>query len=74
MTTSNVLSGLWLASAQETEYGCKKIVGRAVISVEVSIKPLQPNTRIHIFHTVLCTFTKVLARRIDLTIHSLFSW
>ena len=74
MTTSNVLSGLWLASAQETEYGCKEIVGKAVISVEVKIKPLHPNISIHIPHTLLFTFTKVLTRRIGLTIHSLFSW
>ena len=35
--------------------------------------PLLPNISIHILHTVLCTFTKVLTRRICLTIKSFFS-
>ena len=34
------------------------------------INPLHPNINIHIFHTVLYTFTKVLTRRICLTIKS----
>ena len=39
-----------------------------------SLNPLHPNISIHILHTALCTFTKVLSRRICLTIKSLFSW
>ena len=38
------------------------------------ISPLHPNISMHILHTVLCTFTKVLTRRICLTIKSVFSW
>ena len=38
------------------------------------IKPLHPNISIHILHTVLYTFPKVLTRRICLTIKSFFSW
>ena len=36
--------------------------------------PLHPTTSLHILHTVLYTFPKVLTRRIRLTIKSLFSW
>ena len=35
---------------------------------------LHPNININILHTVLCTLTKVLTRRICLTIKSFFSW
>ena len=38
----------------------------------VRLKPLHPNISIHILHTVLCTFPKVLTRRISLTINSIF--
>ena len=38
------------------------------------ISPLHPNVSMHILHTDLCTFTKVLTRRICLTIKSVFSW
>ena len=36
--------------------------------------PPHSDISIHILHTVLCTFTKVLTRRICLTIKSFFSW
>ena len=36
--------------------------------------PFHPNISIHILHTALCTFTKVLTRRIYLTIKSFLSW
>ena len=36
--------------------------------------PLHPTTSLHILHTDLYTFPKVLTRRIRLTIKSLFSW
>ena len=39
-----------------------------------TLNPLHPNISIHIHHTVLCTFTKVLTRRLCLTIKSFFSW
>ncbi|CAH3039580.1 unnamed protein product, partial [Pocillopora meandrina] len=32
------------------------------------VNPLHPNISIHILHTVLCTFTNVLTRRICLVI------
>ena len=35
---------------------------------------LHPNISIHILRTVLCTFTKVLTRRICLTIKHFFTW
>ena len=35
---------------------------------------LHPNIGIHILRTVLCTFTKVLTRRICLTIKHFFTW
>ena len=38
------------------------------------ISPLHPNISMQILHTVLHTFTKVLTRRICLTIKSVFSW
>ena len=39
-----------------------------------TFNPLQPNISIHILHTVLCTLTMVLTKRISLTIKSFFSW
>ena len=36
--------------------------------------PSHPNSSMHILHTVLCTFTNMLTRRIFLAIKSLFSW
>ena len=36
--------------------------------------PLHPIISMHILHTVLCTFPKVLTRRICLSIKSLFNW
>ena len=38
------------------------------------INPLHPNISVHILHTVLCTLTKVLTRRICLNIANFFSW
>ena len=35
---------------------------------------LHPNISMHILHTVLYTFSKVLTRRICLTIKSFFTW
>ena len=40
----------------------------------ISLNPLHPNISMHILHTVLYTYRKVLTRRICLTIRSLFSW
>ena len=37
----------------------------------LSFKPLHPNINMHILYTFLSTFTKVLTRRISLTIESL---
>ena len=37
--------------------------------VNAVVNPLHPNISIHILHTVLCTFTKVLTRRIYLYVH-----
>ena len=42
--------------------------------MEVCSNSFHPNISIHIFHTVLCTFTEVLTRRICLTIRSFFNW
>ena len=36
--------------------------------------PVHPNINMHILHTALCTFPKVLTRRICLTIKMFFSW
>ena len=36
--------------------------------------PLHPSVNMHILHTVLYTFLKVLTRRICLTIKNFFSW
>ena len=41
--------------------------------VVISLNPLQPNIRLHILYTVVCTFPKVLTRRICLPIKSFFS-
>ena len=35
---------------------------------------LHPNISMHILHTVLYTFPKVLTRRICLTVKSFFTW
>ena len=40
---------------------------------EDSLHPLYPNISKHILHTVFCTFSKVLTRRICLTIRSFLS-
>ena len=39
-----------------------------------SFNPLHPNISIHILHTVLDTFPKVLKRRICITIKSFYNW
>ena len=39
-----------------------------------SFNPLHPKISIHILHTVLYTFLKVLTRRICLPIKSFFRW
>ena len=38
------------------------------------INPFQPNISMHILHTVLYTFVKLLTRRACLTVKTLFSW
>ena len=38
------------------------------------VNPLHPNISMHILHTVLNTFPKVLTRRICLTIYSFYCW
>ena len=38
------------------------------------IYPLDPNVNMHILHTVLYTFPKVLTRRFSLLIKSFFCW
>ena len=40
----------------------------------LQFNPLQPNACLHILHTVLCTFSIVLTRRICFTIKNCFSW
>ena len=42
--------------------------------MKASFNPLHPNISMHILHTVLYTFPKVLRRRICLTIRTFFSW
>ena len=44
------------------------------LHLSTQINPLHPNISINILHTVLCTFSKVLKRRICSTIKSFFSW
>ena len=39
-----------------------------------TLNTLHPNISMHILHTVLYTFPKVLTRTICLSIKSLFSW
>ena len=43
-------------------------------SLTVQLNPLHPNISMHILHTILFTFPKVLTGRICLTIKSFFSW
>ena len=38
------------------------------------VNTLYPNINMHVLHIVLCTLTKVLTRRICITIKSFFSW
>ena len=40
----------------------------------VHFNPFQPDISMHILHTVLCTYPKVLKRRICWMIKSFFSW
>ena len=44
------------------------------ITPESYINPLHPNISMHILHTVLLTFPKVMTRRICLPIESFFAW
>ena len=44
------------------------------IDMKASFNPLHPNISMHILHTVLYTFHKVLRRRICLTIRTFFRW
>ena len=50
------------------------IIFEKKIDMKVSFNPLHPNISMHILHTVLYTFHKVLRRRICLTIRTFFSW
>ena len=61
MSRNRMVSNLLLYAGKE------HLVGR-------KINPLHPNISMHILHTVLYTFPKVLTRRICLTIKSFFSW
>ena len=50
-------------------------VGLGSYSIQsVHLNPLHPNISMHILHTVLCTFPKVLTGRICLTVKSVFNW
>ena len=40
----------------------------------ISLNPLYPNINMHILHTVLYKYPKVLIRRICVTIYSFFGW
>ena len=42
--------------------------------ITIPVKPLHPTISMHVLHTALYAFTKVLTRRICLTIKSSFSW
>ena len=44
-----------------------------LLGVPYGVNPLQPDIGMHILHTVLYTFPKVLTRRICLTIKSFYS-
>ena len=44
------------------------------IAMSPLINPLHPNISVHILHTVLCTLTKELTRRICLNIVNFFNW
>ena len=44
------------------------------IAMSPLINPLHPNISVHILHTVLCTLSKVLTRRICLNIVNFFNW
>ena len=44
------------------------------IAEYLQFNPLQTYACLHILHTVLCTFSIVLTRRICFTIKSCFSW
>ena len=46
---------------------------RFTISMALCANPSHPNISLHILHTVLCTFPKVLTGRICVAIMSLFS-
>ena len=50
------------------------IICEKKIDMNASFNPLHPNISMHILHTVLYTFPKVLRRRICLTIRTFFSW
>ena len=50
------------------------IIWKKKFDMKASFNPLHPNISMHILHTVLCTFPKVLRRRICLTIRTFFSW
>ena len=50
----------------------KKMIGW--IAEYLQFNHLKPNACLHILHTVLCTFSTVLTRRICLIIKSCFSW
>ena len=55
-----------------------EVVGCSVDSVFTHlawyVNPLHPNISMHILHTTLYTFPRVLTRRICSTIKSFFSW
>ena len=54
--------------------GYHSVLGGFPAHLPLTLGPLQPNISMHILHTVLYTFLKVLTRRICLTIKSFFSW
>ena len=53
---------------------CDLSLNRRTATWNLFVNSLHPDISMHIFHTVLCTFTNVLTRRICLTIKSFFNW
>ena len=50
------------------------LLDRRKVTQNLPVNPLHPNISMYILHTVLCTFPKVLTRRICVTVKGCFSW
>ena len=61
-------------ATRRREYNRTAYIEKKAEEVQEDINPLHLNINMHILHTVLYKYPKVLIRRICVTIYSFFGW